>query len=78
MPYESNPIWTVDPKHTPYRDTIKNMLWNGYSGQLGHASAAAMADYIVVNMFAEAASGSQSAKDAAARAEKRAARYYRV
>lgn len=76
--YESNPIWTSDPKHTPYRDTVKNMLWNGYSGKLGPASAAAMADYVVVNMFAEAASGQQTPKEAAARAERRAARYYKV
>lgn len=75
--YESNPIWTSDPKHTPYRDCMKNMLWNGYDGPLGYASAAVMADYIVVNMFAEVAAGQQTAKDAAARAERRAARYYR-
>ncbi len=76
--YENNPIWTVDPKHTPYRDTVKNMLWNGYSGTLGSASAGAMADYVVVNMFAEAASGQQSPKEAAQRAERRALRYYRT
>ena len=76
--YEKNPIWTVDPKHTPYRDCVKRMLWNGYAGSLGYASAAVMADYIVVNMVAEAASGSKSPKEAAARAEKRALRYYKV
>lgn len=76
--YEENPIWTEDPKHTPYRDTVKNMLWNGYAGDLGYASAAAMADYIVVNMFADAASGQRSPKEAAARAAERAARYYDV
>jgi multiple sugar transport system substrate-binding protein len=76
--YESNPVWTEDPKHTPYRDAVKNMLWNGYSGSLGYASAAAMADYIIVNMFAEAAAGERSPKEAAERAHKRAERYYRV
>ncbi|HYG87298.1 MAG TPA: substrate-binding domain-containing protein [Azospirillum sp.] len=76
--YEKNPIWTADPKHAPYRDTVKNMLWNGYGGKLGPASAAAMADYVVVNMFAEAASGQQTPKDAAARAEKRVMRYYKT
>lgn len=76
--YENNPIWTVDPKHTPYRDTVKNMLWNGYAGKLGAASAGVMADYVVVNMFAEAASGQQTPKEAAARAERRAIRYYKV
>lgn len=76
--YEQNAIWTEDPKHTPYRDTVKNMLWNGYSGNLGYASAAAMADYILVDMFAEVAGGQRPAKEAAERAHKRAERFYRV
>src|SRR5436190_17794116 len=76
--YESNPIWTVDPKHTPYRDAMKIMLPNGYAGEMGYASAAAMADFIIVNMVAEAVSGSKSPKEAAERAQKRAERYYKV
>lgn len=76
--YEKSKIWTVDPKHTPYRDTIKNMLWTGYSGAPGYASAAVLADYVMVNMVAQAASGAKSPKDAAAEAQKRAERYYKV
>ena len=76
--YESNPIWTSDPKHTAYRDLMKNMLPNGYAGEMGYASAATMADFIMVNMVAEAASGSKSPKEAAERAQKRAERYYKV
>ncbi|MCB9946620.1 MAG: extracellular solute-binding protein [Rhodospirillaceae bacterium] len=76
--YDENPIWTADVRNTPYRDCIRNMLYNGYSGSLGYASAAAMADYIVVNMFAEAASGAKSPEDAAADAHRRAERYYRI
>jgi multiple sugar transport system substrate-binding protein len=76
--YEKNPIWTVDPKHTPYRDSMKNMLPSGYAGKMGYASAGALADFIVVNMVAEAASGSKSPKEAAQRAQKRAERYYKV
>ena len=76
--YEQNPIWTADPKHTPYRDTVARMFDNGYAGKLGYASAAAMADFIVVNMVAEAASGAASPKEAMQKAEKRALRYYRV
>ena len=76
--YESNPIWTSDPKHTPYRDLMKNQLPNGYAGEMGYASAAAMADFIMVNMVAEAASGSKTPKEAAERAQKRAERYYKV
>src|SRR3546814_1925052 len=76
--YASNPVWTDDPKTTPYRDAGKRMLWNGYSGPLGYASAAAMADYSVVNMFAQACAGDMTSKEAAASAAKRAASPYRV
>ena len=76
--YDENPVWTEDPKNTPYRDCIRNMLYNGFSGALGYSSAAAMADYIVVNMVAEAASGAKSPEDAAADAQRRSERYYRV
>jgi multiple sugar transport system substrate-binding protein len=76
--FESNPIWTVDPKHTVYRDSASIMLDHGHAGPLGLASAAAMADYIVLDMIAEAASGSRTPKEAAERAQKRAERYYKV
>jgi multiple sugar transport system substrate-binding protein len=76
--YESSPFWTADPKKTPYRDCMKNMTPNGYAGELGYASAAAVADFIIPNMVAEAASGSKTPKEAAERAQKRAERYYKV
>jgi multiple sugar transport system substrate-binding protein len=76
--YEANPIWTADPKHTVYRDAASLMLDNGHAGPLGTASAASMADYIVLDMVAEAASGSKTPKEAAARAAQRAERYYKA
>jgi len=76
--YEANPIWTVDPKHTPYRDATKVMLPVGYAGEMGSASAACIADFIILDMVAEAASGSQTPREAAERARKRAERYYKV
>ena len=76
--YDDNPIWTADHRNTPYRDCVRRMLYNGYQGTLGFSSAAAMADYIVVNMVAEAASGAKSPEDAMADAERRALRYYRI
>ena len=76
--YEKSPIWTVDPKHTPYRDCIKIMRPVGYAGKMGYASAASIADFIVLDMVAEAASGSKTPKEAAERAQKRAERYYKV
>jgi multiple sugar transport system substrate-binding protein len=76
--YEKSAFWTADPKVTPFRDCLKNMTPNGYAGELGYASAATMADFIMVNMVAEAASGSKTPKEAADRAQKRAERYYKV
>ena len=76
--YESAPIWTEDPKHTPYRDAMKIMLPNGHAGPMGYASAATMADFILVNMVAEAVSGSKTPKEAMERAKARAERYYKV
>jgi multiple sugar transport system substrate-binding protein len=76
--YEKNSVWTEDPKHVPYRDAMKNMLPNGYSGTMGYASAATMADFVMVNMVAEAASGQKTPKEAAERAQQRAERYYKV
>ena len=70
--YEKTSVWTEDPKHTPYRDTMVNMLWPSYAGSLGAASAGALADFIMVNMVAQAASGAKSPRDAAADAQKRA------
>jgi multiple sugar transport system substrate-binding protein len=75
--YEQNPVWTSDPKRLAYRDAVKRMLPNGWPGSLGPASAAAMADFIVVDMVAQAASGSASVEDAIQQAERRAKRYYR-
>jgi multiple sugar transport system substrate-binding protein len=76
--FEKNPIWTVDPKHTPYRDVASIMVDHGHDGPLGYASAAAMADYIVLDMVAEASSGAKTPKEAAERAEARAKRYYKI
>jgi multiple sugar transport system substrate-binding protein len=54
------------------------MLWDGYAGPLGAASAAAMSDYIVVNMVAQAASGAKSPREAMREAHRLARRYYRL
>jgi multiple sugar transport system substrate-binding protein len=76
--YETNPIWTADPKNTPFRDVLAGALDNGYSGQLGAASAAVMGDFVLVDMVAEAATGQRTPKEAAERAAERAKRYYQT
>lgn len=75
--YEDNPIWS-QPEIAPYRDCTARMLWNGYAGPLGTASAAAMSEHIVVNMVAQAASGAKSPQEAVREAERLATRFYRV
>jgi multiple sugar transport system substrate-binding protein len=76
--YESCAVWSSDPKNLPYRDSVKNLRPAGYAGKLGYASAGALADFIVANMVAEAASGQQTPKEAAQRAQVRAERYYKT
>jgi len=75
--YESSPLWTEDPKRLPYRDCMKLMLPNGYSGRIGYASAQARADFVMVDLVADAASGRRTPKAAAEHARRRAAAYYR-
>ena len=75
--YQELPVWTKDPKATPFRDGIARMLHNGYAGEPGQQAAAALAEFIVLDMFADATVNGMSAKDAAARAENRLRRIYR-
>jgi multiple sugar transport system substrate-binding protein len=74
--YRDLPVWTRDPKATPFRDGVERMLHNGYAGQPGQQAAAALAEFIVLDMFADATVNSMSSKDAAQRAEGRLRRIY--
>jgi multiple sugar transport system substrate-binding protein len=76
--FESNPVWTSDPKITPFRDGGRMSLYNGYAGKVGAGSAACSADLVIANMVAEAASGQATPREAAARAEQRARRHYKT
>ena len=76
--YKTNAVWAADPNHAPYAKASSTLQPNGHAGPLGYASAAVMADYVVVDMVAEAATGQRTPEEAAKRAEQRANRYYRV
>ena len=76
--YEASPFWTSDPQYVYYRDVVKTMRHTGYAGKLGQASAETLADFVIVDMFAEVCTGEQTPKEAARRAEKRAQRHYRT
>src|SRR4051794_20709029 len=57
LAYDKNPIWTADPKTTPYRDVAKRTLTPAGLGTLGENAAAAISDFILVDMFANYCTG---------------------
>ncbi|MFL6796811.1 MAG: ABC transporter substrate-binding protein [Xanthobacteraceae bacterium] len=75
--YDSNPIWTADPKNTVFREAAKRTLTAGGLGSVGEKAAAALADFIVLDMFANVCTGREDAKSAMKIAERQAQRLYR-
>jgi multiple sugar transport system substrate-binding protein len=75
--YDANPVWTVDPKNTIFRETAKRTLTAGGLGSVGEKSAAALADFIVLDMFANVCTGREDAKGAIKVTERQALRLYR-
>jgi multiple sugar transport system substrate-binding protein len=75
--YEKNPVWTSDAKLTVCRDVAKRTLTAGHLGSVGEKAAAALADFIVLDMFANVATGREDAKSAMKIAERQAQRLYR-
>ena len=76
--YDSHPVWTEDPKRKVFAEATARAVSIAHAGSLGYAAAGALADFIIVDMVSEALTGQSAPKDAAAKAEKRANRYYRV
>jgi multiple sugar transport system substrate-binding protein len=76
--FANNPVWSEDPNNAAYAKASETLRPNGYAGPLGYASAATMADYVLVDMFAKAVTGQATPQEAIEEAEKRANRYYRV
>lgn len=75
--YAESAVWSSDPKILVYRDTMQNALWLSYKGPITEASAAVVADYVMVDMVASAATGAATPEEAAAEAERRAKRYFK-
>ncbi|NVN87428.1 MAG: ABC transporter substrate-binding protein [Rhodopseudomonas sp.] len=75
--YDKNPIWTADPKTTPYRDVAKRARTPAGLGKLGENAAAAIADFILVDMFANYCTGREDLKGSIAGAERQLKRIYR-
>jgi len=75
--YEQNPVWTADPKRTPYRDVAKRSLTVGGLGSVGEKAASAIADFVLLDMFASFCTGREDAKGAIKIAERQLQRIYR-
>jgi multiple sugar transport system substrate-binding protein len=76
--YDKNPVWTADPKTTPYRDVAKRARTPAGIGTLGENAAAAIADFILVDMYANYCTGREDVKGSIASAERQLKRIYRT
>jgi multiple sugar transport system substrate-binding protein len=75
--YEALPVWTADPKTAPFAQASKRTLPASGIGHVGEKAATAIADFIVVDMFANYCTGREDAKGAMAIAERQLKRIYR-
>jgi multiple sugar transport system substrate-binding protein len=75
--YDANPVWTADPKRIVFRDAGKRTLTAAGIGKVGEKPAAAIAEFIVVDMFANFCTGREDAKGAMKLAERQAQRLFR-
>lgn len=75
--YDKNPVWTADPKATPYRDVAKRTLTAGGLGSVGEKAATAIADFVVIDMFANYCTGREDVKGSIKIAERQLKRIYR-
>ena len=76
--YDSNPVWTADPKNNVYSQSSKRSLPASGVGHPGERAAAAIADFLVVDMFANVCLGREDIKGAIAVCERQAKRLYRA
>jgi multiple sugar transport system substrate-binding protein len=75
--YDSNPVWTADPKRAPFRDAAKRSLTAGGLGSVGEKAATAIADFVVLDMFANYCTGREDVKGSIAIADRQLRRIYR-
>jgi multiple sugar transport system substrate-binding protein len=75
--YDKNPVWDADRKRLPFREAAKRTLPISGLGSLGEKAATAVADFIIVDMFANYCVGREDLKGAMAQAERQARRIYR-
>jgi multiple sugar transport system substrate-binding protein len=75
--YDANAVWRTDPKLSIAKDAGRRTLTAGGLGSVGERAASALADFVVLDMFAAVATGREDAKGAMRIAERQAQRIYR-
>lgn len=75
--YDANPVWRTDPKLSMLKDVSRRTLTAGGLGSVGEKAAAALADFVMLDMAASVCTNRASIKDAIAVAERQAKRIYR-
>ena len=75
--YDAAPVWTADPKSWVFSQASKRSLPASGIGTVGEKAATAIADFLVVDMFANYCTGREDAKGAIAIAERQLKRIYR-
>lgn len=75
--YDASPVWTADPKRQVFSQSSKRTLPASGLGKPGERAAAAIADFLVVDMFANVCLGREDIKGAIAICERQAKRLYR-
>jgi multiple sugar transport system substrate-binding protein len=75
--YDANAVWKSDPKLAVAKDASRRTLTAGGLGSVGEKAASALADFVVLDMFAAVCTGRATPAEAIAIAERQAKRIYR-
>jgi multiple sugar transport system substrate-binding protein len=75
--YDSAPAWTAAPKYAVFAQASKRALPTSGIAEPGEKAATAIADFVVVDMFANFCTGREDAKGAISIAERQLKRIYR-
>ena len=70
-------MWTADPKNAVFAQASRRALPASGIGTPGEKAATAIADFIVVDMFANYCTGAKDSKGAIVDAERQLKRIYR-
>jgi len=75
--YDNAPMWQVEPRNIPFRDSLTNAHVHGWPAPPNRQLAESVAKYVVVDMFAKACAGA-STKDVIKNAEAQLKEIYRA